>query len=170
MWIVTSSRLPKNVLSTLHKLIYLYNVMQVPRSRQTSADQRRDHLRPNSHLSSASPGYSGSTRSGFSSASSGYGSTWSGLSSASSGYGSTWSGLSSASSRYGSTWSGLVRSSAYSRELIPEEQDPMSSLGFSPRPVSTHPTSSSEHVNKPQATPATVVTGDDSDGDEGVGV
>ena len=115
-----------------------------------------------SGLSSASSGY-GSAMSGLSSASSGYGSAMSGLSSTSSGYVSTMSGLSSTSSEYGSTMSGASRSSAYSHELIPEEQDPMSSLGFSPHPLSTHPTSTSKPDNKPIAVPAAVVTGNNSD-------
>ena len=81
-----------------------------------------------------------------------------------------YSHLSSASSGYGSTKSGASRSSAYSHELMSEDQDPMSTLGFSPHPLSTHPTSTSKSDNKPIAIPATVVTGDDSDGDKGVGM
>ena len=61
------------------------------------------------------------------------------------------------------------RSSADSHELMSEEQDPMSSLGFSPHPLPTHPTSTLKPDTKPIAIPATVVTGDDS-GDEGVGM
>ena len=107
-------------------------------------------------MSSASSGY-GSKKSDKRSASSEYGSTMSGLSCASSEYGSTMSGLSSTSSGYGSSMSGASRSSAYSHELISEEQDP--------HPLSTHSTSTSKPGNKPIAVPATVVTGDDSDGD-----
>ena len=118
---------------------------------------------------SASSGY-GSTMSDKRSASSGYGSTRSDKRSASSGYGSTMSDKRSASSEYGSTMFGASHSSAYSHELMSEEQDPMSSLGFSPHSLSTHPTSTSKPGNKPIAIPATVVTGDDSDGDEGVGM
>ena len=66
--------------------------------------------------------------------------------------------------------SGASRSSAYSHEPMSEKQDPMSSLGFSPHLLSTHPTSTSKPDNKPIAVPARVVTGDDSDGDEGVGM